>query len=377
MSPTHRSQRGADRGALPANTHRWVASLACLALAGCGPTVPLSANLKEAPVAIGFGSKQTPTPAPNAPQFPSILPNFPAPIEIPPPVFGASLPAPSLQPACNTDPAAATPPALAAVDAPTNRPSPATYNYRYTGTEVFYPGTSNSKTVTLPSTGTRQVTNVSAVASDGSYTFDVVETYAGRSVTTTYKVVPTGANAGPIPPPPPNPPIIGPPPSPPGPTLAPQNAAVQAGLYLVSMTTRSTEDGSTDTFQPTPGVLLMPFPAQPDLVYQGGGVDGANRESMSETPQGSSIQKQARVDACGNLVDSWQTVVQGTMAFASGTSAPAQNPFTLTLYIATQYGGISVGDHLVESGTDQLSGKPYTYDLTSNIDTVPAAPQAS
>lgn len=359
----------------------WPILLVAITTAACGPTIPLSANLRGAPVDIGFGAQPSPTPPQAAPQFPNILPNFPAPLGVPPLSFPVSVPSAPVSP-CPSPPATAFP-AIAALDAPQQRPAPATYRFRYAGTEVFDPTTAKQQTVALPGEGTQQLTNVSALASDGSYTFDVIETYNGVNVTTSYKVVPTGANGGAVPPPEPQPPdiIINPPtlPPEPSPTLAPQNTSVQAGLYLTGMQGRLTAGDSSDvTFNPTPAVLLMPFPAQPQLVYQGGGVDGANGEAYSETPpQGGVIQQPARVATCdGNVVDSWETIIQGTIGEARNTSG-AQTAFTLTLYVATQYGGIIVGDHLTENGTDQRSQRKYTYDVTSNIDSVPQGPQPS
>ncbi|HZS14400.1 MAG TPA: hypothetical protein VFC09_07370 [Candidatus Dormibacteraeota bacterium] len=346
------------------------------ALTACGPSVPLDAGVQQQPVAIGFGVQGRPSPSVAAaqpiPYLVNITPNFPAPLVVPPlPLPGLVIPPQVPPPPCPSAPLTAFP-AIPADITPGQPPVGATYQFRYSGTEVFNPNTPQAKSVQLPATGTRTVTNVSPVQSDGSWTFDVVETYNGSRVTTTYHVVPNGTSAPQAPQPPQQTLIASPSPSPP----PPQNGNLQSGLFLQSMTD-ARPDGSSDVFHPTPEVLLMPFPAQQALVYQGGGVDGSNREAMEEDPQGGVIHDRARVDACGTVLDSWQAEIQGQMGDARTPASPASKTFDLTIDVGTQFGGLLLGEHLVEKGTDDDSGQPFTYDLTATIDSAPKQSQVA
>ncbi len=131
-------------------------------------------------------------------------------------------------------------------------------------------------------------------------------------------------------------------------------------------------DGGTD-FQPTPEVLLMPFPAQQSVVFQGGGVDGSTRAAMEEDPQGGTITDRVRVDACGTVLDSWQAVIHGhtTDARDPSNQNDTAKTFTLTIDVGTQFGGLILADHLVESGTDDQTLQPFGYDVAATIDSAP------
>ena len=78
----------------------------------------------------------------------------------------------------------------------------------------------------------------------------------------------------------------------------------------------------------------------------------------------------ARVDACGTVLDSWQVEIPGHIENARGAGTP--ETFALTLFIGTQFGALSLQDHLVLKGaTDPVSGQPMTYDVTATINKAP------
>ena len=348
------------------------AGLAVLALltAGCGPTVPLNAGLDQAGANIAFGTpsplvEQQPPP-PNANPFP----NFPAPLEQPP-VFAITAPAgpvvlcPSAPPnAALQGTAVATPDTL---PAPTLTP----YLFRYQGSKKLDPGKSDERDFTLPSLGTRAVSGVQwttlTVANTQQYKqyqFKVTESYNGITTTDTYDEYPTGAGGSA------------------GPTV--QSSRPAAGLYLAEMDVSDPGgSGGTDTFKPSfPGIELMPFPAGAGQTVTSSAVDGPDQEAMeigqttdsngNQVP--SQINGHASVDACGSLLDSWNVVLYGQLVNPRfGADSKYTKTFTLTLDIGTGFGGLSLSDHLVEDGTDQVSGKPFTYDVSATIDQVPLA----
>ena len=332
---------------------RWLGKVAlvmgCLALTACGPTLPIKAGLKQAGADIFFGRPTATPPAPPPPPLAAnIVPNFPAPLEAPPRAFGAPPLPPVVNPPACPDAAPTAFPTQEAGPGSVKPPADATYAFRYNGRQTFNPGTPQESMVDIPTMGTRHVTAVSAPGSDGSYTYDVVESFAGITTTNGYRVYPFGPG---------------------GQAVTPSGAAPAAGVYLTRLEARDAE-GNTDSFIPQPPVEIAPFPAQQGQAFQGAGVDPSSGQVM-QIPQGQgTVTGRARVNACGRLVDSWEVVINGQMTNAIAGSA-ATKDFVLTLNLATQYGGIFVGDHLVQSGTDTQSGRPYKYDIAAVINTVP------
>jgi len=324
-------------------------------LTGCGPALSLDGGLKEAPVDIKLGQQNAarPSPQPPPPLYLNPLADAPAPFIAPPPPFdlvGPPPPAPSPS-ACPSPPFDAFP-ALEAPTVATKVPAQATYPFRYAGTETYYQsdGTTVKKKVSLPATGTRQVTNTSPVAGDGSYSFDVVELYDGYKTTDSFSVIPKGSGVAGVP-----------------------GQAPDAGIYLTSLV-QSDETGSAGTWRfqpPPPGVEIMAFPAQPGASFQGAGTDPINRTSMVIPPGNGTITGRQRVATCGDKVDSWSVHLVGK--FLNGSE---EKDFDITMGIATQFGGLAVTQSTTETGTDATSGDPYRYEVLYTIDVVPQVPHA-
>src|SRR5436305_13187099 len=96
---------------------------------------------------------------------------------------------------------------------------------------------------TLPVDSVRTVRNV-VVASDGTFTYDVVAPLAGVVTTTTYRVVPESS--------------------------VPSGAGL-AGLFIAAV---ATDDGrARSTFAPTPALKLLDFPAVAGTSYTSAGTD--------------------------------------------------------------------------------------------------------
>jgi hypothetical protein len=348
---------------------RAVWGLLGLALAGCGPTVPLQAGLRQAGASVVFGTPPpeilaAPTPPP---QFPppavNVIPNFPAPLEQPP-LFTLALPQPTPD-LCPAAPPGAVLQAPAPA-APATPPAAATYAFRYQGSKTLGSG-SAQQSFPMPGNGTRTVAPASIPeAVNGSYAFSVTEKFNRVTTADTYWVVPNG----------------------PGGSSEPdvQGTTPAAGMYLVEMTVTDPATG-TDDFKPNPPVELMPFPASAGQQVDSSGVDGTDGQAMQigpappSSPTGSSTPSQVtghgNVDACGRLLDAWQVVLYGAVedarapATSTSSGCASTRTFQLTLDVGTEYGGISLSDHLIENGQDQLSCKPFTYDITATIDQEP------
>jgi hypothetical protein len=210
--------------------------------------------------------------------------------------------------------------------------------------------------VQLPASGTRDIANVSPLQSDGSYSYDVVETYNKLKTTTTFHVLPNASGSAVLP------------------GAPPASQANNAGIYIHQIqTTRLDGQGGTDNFAPTPEVLMMQFPADNNVTFQGSGTDGANTTAM--TVDSGTDQKRVRVDACGTVLDSWQVEVVGRILNARGGPNSVRN-FDITFDAATQYGGFNVSEHVVENYQDP-DGTPETLAVTDTINVSPLGPQAN
>lgn len=332
--------------------------LAASVLAACGPVAPVDTDVKQAGANVFYGVP-SPSPVPSLPPIVELNPvqSFPAPVEQPPVVpqpvlsFATPNPCPSLSPVSY--------PATEATPAALRPPAAGTYAFRHTGTLTTNPGTPSQKVMQLPQSGTREVTNVSSVGSAQDFSFDVVDTFNGVATTTSYHLYPQGV----------------------GGTLPTGTSSVPAGVYITGVVTKDAGDPSKDmTFNPlSPGVEIFPFPASPAATWQSVGTDPLTGTTevvgpTSDNPQGGgTIVDHTRVNACGTPIDAWEATLQGEEEYARGGPNGTVG-FTLTVDMATQYGGLIVGDHLVENYTDQQTGVPTNYAAGATINVLPAAP---
>jgi hypothetical protein len=325
--------------------------LAGSVLAACGPIAPVDTDVKQAGANVFYGVP-SPSPLPSLPPLVHYLnpvQSFPTPVEQPPvvPPVVLTIPTPDACPSLS-------PLSFPAVEAPAaalRPPAAGTYPFRHSATLTTNPGTASQKVVSLPQSGTRQVTNVSAVGSAQDFSFDVVDTYNGVVTTTSYHLYPQGA-AGAL----------------------PAGSGVAPGVYITSMVTKDM------TFTPlSPGVEIFPFPASPAATWRSAGTDPltGTTEVVGPTaanPQGTgSITDHVRVNACGTAIDAWEATMQGEEEYAQGGPNSTVD-FTLTIDLATQYGGLIVGDNLAYTYTDQKTGVPTSYAIGATINVPPAAP---
>lgn len=312
--------------------------MALLTTACGGPKIPLNAGVKAVGLDVFYG---TPSPTgstlPNPP-YANPFPNFPVPFQGAP-RFNTPPPTPHV--ACPAASPLAFPAEPASITGPLGPPAEATYPYRFKGTLTTEPGTPKQRVIQLPTLGTRQIKDVTEPDEQGAYFYSVVQDWNGVKTTMIYHVYPHG----------------------PGGEIATQGAPA-AGMYLVQMT-----DSTGAAFTPAaPGVEVMSYPALESNSFQGAGIDALHQTSMIIDPQGGNHRGQKLVNACGSVVDSMLVEITGKVA---NLSSGEEKDFALSFNAATQYGSIPVSDHIVENGTDEISGKKFRYDVTATINVVP------
>jgi hypothetical protein len=166
-----------------------------------------------------------------------------------------------------------------------------------------------------------------------SFTYDVVEAAGDTVTTTSYRV---------------------------------DNDGVQPGLKIAKVVTK--RPTGTQEFAPETPIVIMTLPAFAENEAQrsaGTDVVHGHGRTMSLTHR---TMDRARVPACGHNVDAWEVVLDGMIA-----SPDNEQNLTIkaTLWVATQFGAIVVGDVLAMDGTEQ--GQPIKVDTKTLINTVPKA----
>ena len=326
-------------------TRRLLALLAAaIAASACGPGVPIVTGLKQAGADVFFG---LPSPSPQAqpPPLPLLanpFPNFPTLVEQPPlACFGPTCPPP---PCPAASPLAY--PGTIAPDVSAQPPKQASYPFRHSGFKTTTPLGGSAVKTPITGNGTRQVTKATPPGPDGSYSFDVVDVFGTQQTTDSFKVYPSG----------------------PTPVSA-QNQTPAAGVYITAIVTQKTDGSDKNSFTPaSPGLEIFPFPAGPNTPFAGAATDPIGGKSEELDP-GTQINGRQHVNACGTVLDSWDTTLNGRMLDARGGSA-GQVSFTETIDMGTQYGAFILSDHLVDSYTD-ASGATITDDVTSIINVEP------
>jgi len=300
-----------------------------LLLSACGPTVPLGLVMRQVSVDIG-GAQPPPVAAPAqvAQAFPT-NPLLPLPLASPLPELPASL-APSLSLCPKAGQFAV--PELAAD--PTIEALPAAASYVYQQKGKGSNGGAIPLSLDYPPFGLRKV---QPGTQGQGYDFAVTEQNPFIH-TTTFKLIKPSNSSG----------------------------VQQAGLYIDSLQWKQDLLFGDLTFKPLQPVLFLQLPVQQNAQYASAGTDPVHHASM--TLQGQVTGKK-RVDACGSLIDTWEVNV--TEHIVAGAK---EIELTATYDIATQYGGISVGDHVTMSavnGDNAVAGPTPSSDLTATISQLP------
>ncbi len=109
----------------------------------------------------------------------------------------------------------------------------------------------------------------------------------------------------------------------------------------------------------SPPVLLLPFPANGAAPWTTAGTDSESQDTITLN---GSVDGHATVDACGLLVDAWEVHATGSLV------GPNQNlSLDLTYDVATQFGGVIVGEKTAITGTEVLASGGSMQNVTSSV----------
>ena len=312
-------------------THRLAVLLVALACAACGPTPPFELAVRAVPGDVAYGAQSTPAPAPAPPPPVALGPGVPpllygAPTPPAPATTFAPNPTATPAPACPTAPVGAVP-ALNADPAATVPPVAQTYLWHESGSFQIGGGAREP----FPPQFTHAVANVSAPDATGSYGFDVTTTAGGVSglqkVTDSYQVIP-----------------------PPQSTTQVQGVGTTAaaGMYLTAVTVQDSGLPTQRVERFAPPILLMPFPATDLPTWTTAGHDSVSQDTLTLS---GAVTRHVAVDACGTVIDAWEVHATGSLV------GPMQNlSLDLTYDVATQFGGLVVGEVTTVTGTELANG---------------------
>lgn len=232
---------------------------------------------------------------------------FPSFIQPPPPIPPAGRPAepevpiaqPSQQPCPKAPPGSV--PKNAATNNVTAPPAEATLLYRNVGRFKITANDGTTRTGDYPLTSDRSVT--SEPVGDGTFIYRVEERLGLAVTTTVYHLDPA------------------------------------RGIYLREISS-TTIDGGVDSFVTnSDSLLLLPLPVVTGAQVGGSAVDSRSATNMTFV---GTVVGHTRVDACGTMLDAWRVdITEGRI-----TSPFKQVHFTATYDIGTQYGGLSLSEHV-------------------------------
>jgi len=294
--------------------------------AGCGaPERPLSLGFKEVPSDVVLGAQTPASTTVTAPAASTALtPLPPIIVALPPPPFEIgrrpSPPPPPVATCATADPLRA--PSLEApanIEAP---PADGQYLFRNKGTfEVSGP---DARRGSFPATSVRTVKLLSKDESGRVFDFTVAETLGDITTTTTYRVVRSAR------------------------LEAAAEGTAEAGLYIRRVESRR-PDGQSAVFTPAPELKLASLPLVRGERVEARGFDPTTATTMSFV---STVAGKARVDACGEPLDSF------TLELTEGAVlSPGQNlEFAATYAVGTQFGGVILRETVAFSGTDGDAG---------------------
>jgi hypothetical protein len=178
-----------------------------------------------------------------------------------------------------------------------------------------------------------------------TFTFEVTQKVAGGSKRTTYQVrnAAVGVRNEPgveVPRPAiPNPPVSVPITSPTTSTPPDLPNGVAAGDPERGLTIKKIEDFDENgaplrTVQFASGVQILPLAVLTDEIFRSVGVDPTTQVTLVHE---GTVKNRNRVDACGEIVDGWEVVLDATIVDGENTERTKQ-----TIFVATQYGAMPI-----------------------------------
>jgi hypothetical protein len=292
------------------------AAVALVALTACGPTTHDHLDLRNVTTDVVYGGQtKTLPPVPGA----TLEPGFPSFIQAP--IVPTRRPVNNVVAEVCPQAPFSVEPAIKATPNVLKPPAKGDYVFRMDGHSTFR-GVDTIPGVEL----FRRVEN-SVDHKDGTFSFDVLEAQPGQQASKTTYIVDQRTGL-----------------------------AQYDGIFIAAVGTLN-QDGSIDVFQPTPAIRILPLPAEEPLAdgsnyanvnWESAGTDGVH--NITEEIFGT-ITKPGRVDACGTVLGGWEVHATGRIL------SPTKNIAIDTTYtIATQFGGLSISDHLNLDGIDGGQG---------------------
>lgn len=306
---------------------RRLLGIAALLLTACGgPKVPLEVVGKSVPIKVSFGKGLPPVSVQPVPGGYILVPQ-----PVPPEPLGPIRfphPSPPKPPACPK----ASPlsfPEKAATTEILNPPKGAKYLFRTVGGER----TIGPIKQTLPFIEERQVGNIetSVDPATGQTTIRYVVT-----ATSTAEVVVSGF-------------------------VADSRQLALTGIARFA-------NGAWTSFAPPAPLQILPIPPRQALLlgnhldtWQSAATDPLSQTTVSVDGK---VISPARIDACGNILDSWLAELK-----VRWISPSEDTTATWRINVATQYGGLIISETITREGT--LNGQPFKEKRTTHITQVP------
>ena len=311
-----------------------LALLAVGATACAGPEPRLEFGGKAVPINVAFGkppSDASPSPGAPAPVLqpgpggigvvPVVPVGGPSPMGVPSFAPDASPPAAPPAPACpNQDPLSF--PQREATNVVTDPVPEGAFPYRVTGSFTV-----NGKKTPYTATEVQTVKRLETDAA-GRMRYSMSSVVLGVPYTVTYAITPPLEAFG--------------------------------GEIGLESTVRDSSDGSGASFRPVEPLRLLQLRAEKGARWTEAASDPLSASSATVDGE---IADKVRLNACGKPVEAWKAVV------TQRTITPGQSIVaTRTLYFATGYGGLLVGEQVSYTGTaggDEVSGESTS---TINVD---------
>jgi hypothetical protein len=101
--------------------------------------------------------------------------------------------------------------------------------------------------------------------------------------------------------------------------------------------------------QPNPPLVYLPLPVTPGATFSSRSIDGVSGAVLT---MDATIKGRQRVDACGDIIDGWQVTSTQSFTPKSGGSTTSR---TYDFIVATQLGGVLIGEHAKSGSTLDVS----------------------
>lgn len=138
------------------------------------------------------------------------------------------------------------------------------------------------------------------------------------------------------------------------------NPSQQLRGVLLTRVHRDNQDGTEDEFLPNPPIQFLPLPIQvgPASAFDTTGVDVRDPTVIKTLTHRGFVKERKRVDACGEVVDSW--LIEAEQIIGAGASSSRRK---YHYSIAPHFGGLIVFEHVQSPCRVESEGKCPDADL--------------